>query len=383
MKKKILYIGGFDLPDNNAAAQRVIANSKLFNYLGYEVLLVGLTRNISNSNFFFLYEDLRCINLQYPQGIGEWYSYLTSTVSYNQYIIEYDPDIVIAYNHPSIALDKLRVLCHSKGIKAVSDCTEWYLPQGGVLFKLIKGLDISYRMRFVHKKMDGMIVISDYLKDYYSCCKNVLLLPPLVDKLDEKWKKTGQPKEKSSDIVRLIYAGSLGKGNKDRLDKIIDILEKIRNAENLMLEFVIIGITLNEFNCIYSVNKTMPSFVHFLGRMNHVEVLAELSWSDYQIFIREHNIANTAGFPTKFVESISSNVLVLSNYSSDLSKYLIEGKNGFKLDISTEESLYVSLSTVLKKDIKYVRILKSKIDSNIFDYRNFSSKTNYFLESLD
>ena len=26
----IVYIGGFDLPDNNAAAQRVLANAKLF-----------------------------------------------------------------------------------------------------------------------------------------------------------------------------------------------------------------------------------------------------------------------------------------------------------------------------------------------------------------
>lgn len=384
MKKKILYIGGFDLPDNNAAAQRVIANSKLFHHLGYEILLVGLTRDISNSKSPFLYRNLRCINLQYPKSIGKWFSYLTSIGNYKQYIIEYNPDIVIAYNHPSIALEKLRIFCQSKGKKIVSDCTEWYLPQGNVLFKLLKGLDISYRMRFVHKKMDGMIVISDYLENYYSCCKNVLLLPPLVDKLDEKWERASQYlKEKSSNIVRLVYAGSPGKGNKDQLNIIIDVLEKIHNTQNLMIEFVIIGITLIEFNRIYSVNKTIPSFVHFLGRMNHMEVLRELYCSDFQIFIRECNLANTAGFPTKFVESISSNLLVVSNYSSDLSKYLIEGENGFKLDISTEDSLYDSLSTILKKDIKYIRYLKSKIDSNVFDYRNFTAKTIVFLESLN
>ena len=43
-KKAILYIGGFELPDKNAAAQRVVANGKLFTELGYSVYYIGVLR---------------------------------------------------------------------------------------------------------------------------------------------------------------------------------------------------------------------------------------------------------------------------------------------------------------------------------------------------
>ena len=37
-KELIIYIGGFELPDKNAAAQRVIGNSKALRDLGYETV---------------------------------------------------------------------------------------------------------------------------------------------------------------------------------------------------------------------------------------------------------------------------------------------------------------------------------------------------------
>lgn len=381
MGKRILYIGGFNLPDNNAAAQRVIANSKLFCSLGNDMMLIGLTSDVTCAKSSFVYEGLRCTNLPYPQNMKEWSCYLTSIKMYREYLEKFEPDILIAYNHPSIALDKLRKYCKVKAIKIISDCTEWYMPQGTLYFKIIKGLDISYRMKVVHKKLDGIIVISEYLNNYYSKCNNVLLLPPLVDRYDEKWRHENL--QDLSDKYKLVYAGSPGKGNKDRLDIIIKVLERVKSSLGISLEFDVIGITLEEYHSIYSVNSVIPpDFIHFLGRINHSEVLCKLSKSDFQIFIREKNIANTAGFPTKFVESVSSKVLVLTNFSSDLSKYLIEGKNGYSLDIETEASLYNSLMKVLNKPLEEIRELKKGINSGIFDYREYIAKTRDFLNSL-
>ena len=42
----VLYIGGFDLPDKNAAAHRVLNNGKVLRELGYEVVFV--TRHIED-----------------------------------------------------------------------------------------------------------------------------------------------------------------------------------------------------------------------------------------------------------------------------------------------------------------------------------------------
>ena len=38
----ILYIGGFQLPDKNAAALRVMSNAKAFRELGYTVVFINL-----------------------------------------------------------------------------------------------------------------------------------------------------------------------------------------------------------------------------------------------------------------------------------------------------------------------------------------------------
>lgn len=42
-KGTILYVGGFELPDKNAAAHRVLSNAKIFRELGYNVFFAELT----------------------------------------------------------------------------------------------------------------------------------------------------------------------------------------------------------------------------------------------------------------------------------------------------------------------------------------------------
>ena len=38
-KETVLYIGGFQLPEKNAAALRVVANAKILRELGYRVVV--------------------------------------------------------------------------------------------------------------------------------------------------------------------------------------------------------------------------------------------------------------------------------------------------------------------------------------------------------
>src|SRR5271155_5572037 len=80
--KGILYIGGFELPDKNAAAQRVIANGKIFDELGFLVYYLGLDRTSNNKipvkisvkgldNFTFY-------SVRYPSRLSDWLSHLCS-----------------------------------------------------------------------------------------------------------------------------------------------------------------------------------------------------------------------------------------------------------------------------------------------------------------
>lgn len=383
MKKRILYIGGFDLPDKNAAAQRVIANAKLFRDLGYEIILVGLDKNIHETEEF-VYEEFRCFNLVYPKTRLDWMKYLCSKSLYLDYIERFSPNIIIAYNHPAVALRNLLRYTKKNNIKLLSDCTEWYEPQGNFIFRQIKGFDIWYRMRIVHPQLDGLIVISSFLYNYYKQqnVKALLQLPPLVDKKEDKWIEAAKHKE-IEETINFIYAGSPGLGNKDRLDMIISAMDKAISQYNLSWKLTIIGIAEDIYRKIYKINKQIPSFVVFKGRRTHKEVLQHLMNSDFQIFIRENNLANTAGFPTKFVESQSSGLMVLTNHSSDLKDFLLEDKNGYLLDISSEETLNESILRISKFKKNDILLKKKYIDTEVFDYRKYSNKARLFLGELN
>ena len=45
-KRTILYVGGFELPDKNAAAQRVLSVAKIFKSIGYNVIFLGIDKTI-------------------------------------------------------------------------------------------------------------------------------------------------------------------------------------------------------------------------------------------------------------------------------------------------------------------------------------------------
>ena len=66
--------------------------------------------------------------------------------------LNFKPDIIVVYNYPAISLLRLIPYCKNNNIKLIADVTEWYLPQGNLLFKIVKGLDSYLRMRFLHKK---------------------------------------------------------------------------------------------------------------------------------------------------------------------------------------------------------------------------------------
>lgn len=382
MKNKniVVYIGGFDLPDKNAAAQRVLTNSKLFVDLGYEVYLFGLSKSKS---VFTYSRSIKCENLHRPESLTKWCRYLLTTKTIKNKIFKIKPSLIIAYNYPAIALISLRKLCKSMNIKLIADCTEWYQAEGNILYKCIKSIDTALRMRYAHVKIDGVIAISSFLNNYYISrnCKTILL-PPLVDLKEKKWhiRDNDRDSSKKKDEIQLLYAGTPGKGNKDRLDMIIMAMSKMSLTKPI--SFNIIGIDENTFRKNFRYKYEIPKFVNFHGRQSHCFVLNLLSKSDFQIFIRQNNLINTAGFPTKFVEAISCGVLVLTNLSSDIKEYLVDGINGFILNTASIESLKKSLEDVVNMPKSSIDKMKGNLKCDVFDYRKYTTQMLEFISSI-
>ena len=361
--KLILYIGGFELPDKNAAAQRVLSNAKAFRELGHRVIFLGVNRlqgkktNIESS--FNTFEGFDSYSLSYPNTIKEWVTYLSSIQPILVINSLYNNSIscIVLYNYPAFALNRTIHFCKKLKIKAVADCTEWYAAKGGRdKLGIIKFVDTEVRMRLLHKKVDAIIAISQYLTDYYKDKIPTYNIPPLVDKNEKKWLKLNNEK---SPIFTIVYAGSPGR--KDRVDYLIDAV--LEYEQNIIVK--IIGLTKQEFTFLYPrFNDIDLSKILFFGRLSHLEALNHVKNANYTCFFRDQTRVSQAGFPTKFVESISAGVPVITNATSDIGKFSVLIGGCLMVDDINVSSIKDSIAIALNND----EIIPN---SNFFEYHNY------------
>ena len=381
--RTILYIGGFELPDRDAASQRAFANAKAFRDLGYTVYFIGIEKKcklpVEKTNMIF--EGFSTFRIKYPKTLLEWYDYLFN-IDYVKELSFLRPSIIIAYNYPAFALNKLHKYSLRNQIHLIADCTEWFLPEGNILYRIIKKIDTKYRMEKIHPKLDGMIAISKYLFDYYTIrMNNVIQIPPLVDKRMDKWVNEG---DNCNPNIVLTYAGSPGSGNKDKINLVLRVLKDIKEHTKLAFEMFVIGISESQYKESFKDYNHYNDFVCFKGRISHKEALTAIKQSDYMIFLRDNNLVTTAGFPTKFPEAIACGTPVLTNLSSDIGMYLKDGINGFLIDVTSYEKIYSSIYNALCQNKRTIKVMKYNCRNDAtFDYHSYLFEFNKLLNNLE
>jgi len=370
-KRTILYVGGFILPDKNAAAHRVISIAKILRRLGYQVVFFNETPDAADHVKIKKYYDFPCYEIKKKQ---DWVSLAKNMCDISnvfRYLNEHaDVFAVIAYNYPAVALNRLRKVCRKRKVRCFADVTEWYsVKHKSPVYKLVKGLDVWYRMRYVQKRLDGDIVISNYLESYYRPYLPVINIPPLVDKEDQKWILPHMAHKG----IQLIYAGSPS-AEKEKLDSVVETVGMLLEDCDVYLE--IIGITREQFLLMYDFDQEQLEQyknISFLGRIPHTEVLQRISNADYSILIRNDNRVTRAGFPTKFVESVSCGIPVIANDNSNIQQFIQNGHNGILLK---NQSLQQVLCSILKRnDLQ-------QVDSDCFDFRKYIRPMSIFLEQF-
>lgn len=358
--KNILYIGGFELPDKNAAAQRVMSNAKLLRKMGFEVSFIGISKDIQNapSNVVGFVSN----PVPYPTSTKQWIHQIVTFVD-THLILDRKPNYVILYNFPAIASLRILKACHKHGIKVIQDITEWESATSFTPREFIHWLDINLRMKYAIKKMDGVIAISKLLYEYYKKYTSTILIPPTIDQNDKKWNRE---RILSTDTPRkLIYAGSIGMGNKDRLDKIIEIV-----SQNKSVKLDIIGITEQQY--ISTFKKKIPNSenIHFWGRVSHKIAVECVQKADFQLLIRDSTLKNNAGFPTKLVESLTCCTPLIATNISNICDYLVDGENGFVVSNSQSlKTIIEKISLMSTQDI--IKMKNNCRDMTCFDYRNY------------
>lgn len=393
-KGTIIYMGGFELPDKNAAAHRVIANGKIMRNLGYEVILLGVNRNNAKSTHVTRYEQdffgFECWSIPYPVSFTFWIKYILGLSEVFHFIKDGRQRKVagvICYNYPAIAQLRISAFCQKRGIGIFADATEWYeASAGNPIFRLVKWLDTSLRMYFVNLKSDGVITTSKFLTSFYSkrnkCTVELPTLfdtdrfhaPPIIkDRLRRKFIYVGMP-------FNVNRVNKQRTNLKERLDLTILYFFELYEAGEVF-DFSIYGISKDEYLSIFKEHHDllmkMVDCVHFHGPQPNKTVLEIIADSDVSIFFRDKTRVTLAGFPSKLAESICCGTPVISNKMVSTEDYA--GLESLFMAEKGEELLIIK--NFIHMSLQEINELKTlSFESKIFDYRKFQIRLESFFE---
>ena len=289
------------------------------------------------------------------------------------------PSHVIVYGGSGQYMFRLLPWCRRNQIPLLADVVEWYDPRhmsGG----FFGPLHVSAKIALCHQypKCDGIIAISTYLAEHYrkQGCP-VICIPPTLDVCRISFNYTCQIDNIA--CLSLVYAGTPGK--KDLLSNVIRGINKV-DPDGKYVRLLVIGPSLEQVKYLLN-GAEPPGFVEVLGRMPQDNVAKIVQQADFSVLLREPLRFAQAGFPTKFVESMSNGTPVIANLSSDLGTYLHDGIEGFVCrDHSVDafaESLHRALLLPAAERLK-MRFAARKQAEHSFC---FSTYTNVLIDFLD
>lgn len=366
------YIGSFRLPNLDAAAPRVINNAKAFREAGCDVRFIswgGAYReeDLCDDGNYRICGFEYLISRDLPIGGAIWERFWTrlhrGRRSINLLRSLPRPDLIITYNASNSFTKKMIRYCEENDIKLANDVNEWYSNDE---LHLLDILPNYINMTQTQRKVKNKIVISSFLDDYYSDSNNILV-PPLCDIEDPKWANiVDDERINPFKGVTLIYAGN--PANKDCVHFVINAVNTLA-SEGHAIRFLILGITREAYMRRHAsslMSASLHDNVMFLGRVSQDLIPAYYKKSDFMVLLREPNRKSMAGFPTKFAESMTAGIPVITNATSDLPKYVINGKTGYLSDGFDYDSI---MNTLRECILPLAPSEINKMKENVMMYR--------------
>lgn len=246
--------------------------------------------------------------------------------------------------------------------------------------------------KFLHKYRaklyDGVIVISNYLKNYFSDLikKNakVLLIPILVD-LNRFHENT------SKEIVNkyqdyIAYCGYMI-GDKDGVDILIDSFNIIANKYNNLNLLLIGGGPPADLKRLTEKvkNLNLEDRIYFTGEISQEQVPEYLINAEILVLARPDNLQAKGGFPTKLGEYLATGNPVVVTEVGELNHYLEDNKNVFFARPSDTKSFAKRLEYVISNKAVAQTVGKNgqKIASKYFNYEKAADYLIDFINLLN
>ena len=164
-------------------------------------------------------------------------------------------------------------------------------------------------------------------------------------------------------------------GNKDSLDKIVEAFARIK-GKNAVLR--IIGVTKEEFLAYYPDKmKFLSESVIFMGKLTHEKTLYYVNGCGCYIFIRQSDLRNNAGFPTKFAEAYTSGKPLIATDISDIRSYMDQSR-GLILENLDISNIAEAMEEVMEHSELYQR---NSLDPS-FHYLSYRSDAKEWIEGI-
>lgn len=367
--------------------------ARLFQSLGYQVIVMGKIGQAVPPRGHALntiIDGVRCLDIRRPFPEREYPPYDRSAEAVAA-VIDSLPagsvHAVSAYNYPTRGTWSVIRACAVRNVPVILDCTEWYGWEGRKVARNILRIAMTeFRLR-VLTRLAGNVICASHWFARTVARQNFLVLPFVVDIEAPRWQPEPPRVASPGGPRRFVYSGSPGMGmEKDRLPSALEGF-KILSERGVPFEFIIAGMTQEQYLALRpdhaALVSTLEGRLRFLGRISHAESLALLRSADFSVFFRKPNRVSNTGFATKYVEATSLGVPVVSNATSDLPRYLIDGVNGFMAAGISPTTIAAALERGARLDDEALLAMKQRcLTTNPFAIPNWLAQTHAFLTRL-
>ena len=381
--KRAIFVTYDKFPDIDAGAVRTHMFANMLRDGGYRVRVISMGPNTDNQVKQLDGIEYKSYRLKNNTFLGKVLAYLIFPIRLFKELKNYKPDICFHTQVRKNVLAMLKKYCKKNNKNLVYDAVEWFSPEqykNGEKAKPYQ-LNDAYNRCLVNEN-HKVISISTYLDEHFKNRKICSMNIPVI--LDVK--NTNIVKDNTYKKIKIIYAGSPGK--KDYLDVIIHALAKLNQEELDKIEFSVIGCTKENLIEVCGVSVDDIAILNdsliIKGRMSREDVIKEYESANFSILIRSQKQRYAkAGFPTKFVESLSLSTPVICNLTSDLGDYVVDGVNGVLVENESVEACYKAFKNVLSFDKEQLQNMQNgalKTAISRFDYRLYIKKLLDFVE---
>lgn len=382
--KKILMVYSDQLFKDDisliASTGRFINIANIYKKLGYDVVIATYASEKSH----YYCEEKNGFKIHYL--VNKKLSKIDNFLKSGKYFAEeleqvedFSRFVSIVYYGTTLKFSKpLKILASKYNLTVISIVNEW----GSLKLKTL----VSYIMQkmgihFVTKNYDGVIGISSFMKKHFDKHKTKCITVPSIFNLEEMPKPMTM--DTDGDNIVISYAGTIVNG-KDSMAVVLEALSELDPEDMNRITINLYGSSKDQVMASLG-EKSKPIMdrisnqIVFKGHFKREALQDELRESTFSILVRPNKSYANAGFPTKFAESLALGVPMISNNTSDISKYLKTDFNGILLK---DDSLLV-VKEGLKRTLSYNKEQLNEMRRHAYEDASVSFNEDTYKELLN